>query len=140
MSTALPIECPPHFTSWTQNPIEYEGTFPLPETQLDRFLMRINLGYPSVEDESTIMEKQQKVHPIDDLKPVADASDMISLQETIKNIYVDKLVNHYIALIVDATRHHHSIYLGSSPRDSLALFRTSQALAPAARQRFRFTG
>lgn len=113
----------------TQNPIEYEGTFPLPETQLDRFLMRINLGYPSIEDETTIMERQQKAHPIDELKPVADASDMISLQETIKNVYVDNLVNRYIALIVDSTRHHHSIYLGSSPRGSLALFRTSQALA-----------
>ena len=113
----------------TQDPIEYEGLFPLPEAQLDRFLLRISLGYPSLSDEIVIMERQQYIHPIEQLSPVADASDIVMLQDTVKKIYVDDLVKQYIASLVDATRHHHSIYLGSSPRGSLALFRTSQARA-----------
>ena len=113
----------------TQDPIEYEGLFPLPEAQLDRFLLRISLGYPSLSDEIVIMERQQYIHPIEQLSPVADASDIVMLQETVKKIYVDDLVKQYIASLVDATRHHHSIYLGSSPRGSLALFRTAQARA-----------
>ncbi|MFH0914738.1 MAG: MoxR family ATPase [Chloroflexota bacterium] len=113
----------------TENPIEYEGTFPLPETQLDRFMVRLSLGYPSVADEITIMERQQLTHPIEKLGAVAEASDLLLLQDTVKQIYVDSLVKQYIAFIVEATRRHHSIYLGSSPRGSLALFRTSQARA-----------
>ena len=113
----------------TQNPIEYEGTFPLPETQLDRFLMRISLGYPSVSEEIVIMEKQQYSHPIEQLSPVTDAADLLMLQEAVRKIYVDNLVKEYIALLVEATRHHPSVYLGSSPRGSLALFRTAQARA-----------
>ncbi len=113
----------------TQNPIEYEGTFPLPETQLDRFLLRISLGYPSASDEITIMERQQYHHPIEELSPVANTSDILLLQETVKNIYVDDLVKQYIASLVGATRHHPSIYLGASPRGSLGLFRTAQAHA-----------
>ena len=113
----------------TQNPIEFEGTFPLPETQLDRFLMRINLGYPSQPDEIVIMERQQFSHPIERISPVASASDLLMLQEEVKKIYVDDLVKQYIASVVDATRHHPSIYLGSSPRGSLALYRTAQAQA-----------
>ncbi|MFC1987684.1 AAA family ATPase [Chloroflexota bacterium] len=113
----------------TQDPIEYEGLFPLPEAQLDRFLLRISLGYPSAADEIAIMEKQRYVHPIKQLSPVADAADIVGLQETVKNIYVDDLVKQYIAAVVEATRHHHSIYLGASPRGSLALFRTAQARA-----------
>ncbi len=113
----------------TQNPIEYEGTFPLPETQLDRFLLRINLGYPSLSDEILIMERQQFSHPIEELSPVADVADVRLLQETVKGIYVDNLVKQYIASLVETTRHHPAIYLGSSPRGSLALFRTAQARA-----------
>ncbi len=113
----------------TQDPIEYEGIFPLPEAQLDRFLLRISLGYPSASDEIVIMERQQYIHPIEQLSPVADASDVVVLQETVKKIYVDDLVKQYIISLVEATRHHHSIYLGSSPRGSLALFRTAQARA-----------
>jgi len=113
----------------TQNPIEYEGTFPLPETQLDRFLLRISLGYPSPSDEIAIIERQQYSHPIEQLGQVADTSDILMLQETAKSIYVDDLVKQYIVSLVEATRHHPSIYLGSSPRGSLALFRTAQARA-----------
>jgi MoxR-like ATPase len=113
----------------TQNPVEYEGTFPLPETQLDRFLMRISLGYPTLDEEITIMQKQQYIHPIEKIQCVANCEDLIALQETVKKIYVDRQVENYIALLVEATRNHPSVYLGSSPRGSLALFRTSQARA-----------
>ncbi len=113
----------------TQNPIEYEGTFPLPENQLDRFLMRISLGYPSLQEEVTIMENQQYVHPIETISPVANCADLIFLQETVKKIFVDSLVKEYIATLVETTRNTPSIYLGSSPRGSLALFRTCQARA-----------
>ena len=113
----------------TQNPVEYEGTFPLPETQLDRFVMRISLGYPSISDEILIMENQQFIHPIEHLNQVADTSDLLMLQEAAKKIYVDDLVKQYIATIVEMTRHHSLIYLGSSPRGSIALFRTAQARA-----------
>ena len=113
----------------TQNPIEYEGTFPLPEAQLDRFLLRINIGYPSPAEEIAIMERQQYVHPIEQIGPVVDGDDVLTLQETVKKVYVDDLVKKYIVSLVEATRHHSSIYLGASPRGSLALFRTSQARA-----------
>ncbi|MDP3878856.1 MAG: MoxR family ATPase [Dehalococcoidales bacterium] len=120
---------PPFHVLATQNPIEYEGTFPLPETQLDRFLLRVTLGYPSAADEIVIMERQQYTHPIEELSSVADAADVLMLQETVKQVYVDDLVKQYIASLVDATRHHHSIHLGASPRGSLGLFRTAQARA-----------
>jgi len=113
----------------TENPIEYESTFPLPETELDRFLMRISLGYPSASDEIDIMERQQYIHPIEELGDVADTSEVLMLQETVKKIYVDDLIKQYIVSLVEATRRHPSIYLGSSPRGSLALFRTAQARA-----------
>ncbi len=113
----------------TQNPIEYEGTFPLPETQLDRFILRISLGYPSASDEITIIEKQQYSHPIEHLIQVATSNDIESLQNAVKDIYVDDLIKQYITSLVGATRNHPSIYLGASPRGSLALFRTAQAYA-----------
>jgi MoxR-like ATPase len=113
----------------TQNPIEYEGTFPLPEAQLDRFLLRINIGYPTAAEEVAIMERQQYIHPIEQIGPVVEAEDILTLQEAVKQIYVDDLVKQYIVALVEATRHHESIYLGASPRGSLALFRTSQARA-----------
>jgi MoxR-like ATPase len=91
--------------------------------------MRISLGYPTVINEITIMEKQQLLHPIEELEPVADAADMILLQDTVKKIFVDDLIKRYIALIVEATRKHPAVFLGASPRGSLALFRTAQARA-----------
>ncbi len=113
----------------TQNPIEYEGTFPLPEAQLDRFLLRIHLGYPTMADEVLIMEGQQRVHPIDELERVTDADELLSMQRAVKDIYVDPLIKQYIVSVVDATRKHGSVYLGASPRGSLALYRTCQARA-----------
>ena len=113
----------------TQNPIEYEGTFPLPEGQMDRFLMRISIGYPDANEEVAIIERQQLVHPIETIEPVVDTADVLMLQDTVKNIFVDNLIKQYIVTLVEATRRHPSIYLGSSPRGSLALFRTAQARA-----------
>jgi MoxR-like ATPase len=112
-----------------QNPIEYEGTFPLPEAQLDRFLLRISIGYPTAAEEIAIMEQQQYAHPIEKINPVVEAEDILFLQETVKEIYVDDFTKQYIVSLVEATRHHPSIYLGASPRGSLALFRTGQARA-----------
>ena len=120
---------PPFHVLATQNPIEYEGTFPLPEGQLDRFLLRINIGYPNPEEEIAIIERQQFIHPIEQITPVVDVSDVLMLQETVKKIFVDNLIKQYIVSLVAATRRHPSIYLGSSPRGSLALFRTAQARA-----------
>ena len=113
----------------TQNPIEYEGTFPLPEGQMDRFLMRINIGYPDAAEEVAIIERQQLIHPIETIGPVVETDDVLMLQETVKRIFVDTLIKQYIVTLVEATRRHPAIYLGSSPRGSLALFRTSQARA-----------
>jgi MoxR-like ATPase len=113
----------------TQNPIEYEGTFPLPETQLDRFLLRINIGYPTPTDEVDIMNRQQYAHPIDSLKPVASSNDLQILQAAVREIYIDDLVKQYIAALVGTTRNHPSIFLGVSPRGSLSLYRTAQARA-----------
>jgi len=113
----------------TQNPIEYEGTFPLPEAQLDRFLLRIHLGYPSMTDEVLIMEGQQRRHPIESLERVTNPDEILSMQRAVKDIYVDPLIKQYIVTIVDQTRKHTSAYLGASPRGSLALYRTCQARA-----------
>ncbi len=113
----------------TQNPIEFEGTFPLPEAQLDRFLLRISLGYTTPPEEIAIVESQQYVHPIEQIDYVVDASDVLMIQETVKNIYVDDTVKQYMVSLVEATRQHPSIFLGASPRGSLALFRASQARA-----------
>jgi len=113
----------------TQNPIEYEGTFPLPEGQMDRFLLRINIGYPTLEEEVAIIERQRLIHPIEQISAVIDTSDVLMLQNTVKQVFVDDLIKQYIVTLVEATRRHPSIYLGSSPRGSLALFRTAQARA-----------
>ena len=113
----------------TQNPIEYEGTFPLPEAQLDRFLLRINLGYPERADEITILRRQRQQHPIDTIAQVASDTTLLDLQEQIKAIYVDELIEEYIVSLVTATRHHEDVYLGASARGSLSLYRTGQARA-----------
>jgi MoxR-like ATPase len=113
----------------TQNPIEYEGTFPLPEAQLDRFMMRISLGYPDPEDEITMMDAQQYVHPVEEIGQVVDVEELLEAQETIKDIYIDDSVKEYIVAMVGETRKHPDVYLGASPRGSLALYKTSQARA-----------
>ncbi len=113
----------------TQNPIEYEGTFPLPEAQLDRFLLRISLGYPEKTDELVILERQRKQHPIDTLAQVLSVESLMQMQEQVKDIYVDDLIKDYIVSLVIATRHHEDVYLGASPRGSLSLYRASQAHA-----------
>jgi MoxR-like ATPase len=113
----------------TQNPIEYEGTFPLPEAQMDRFLLRISLGYPASKDEVNMMEQQKIAHPIDKLEQVVRADELQEAQEGIKRIGVSAEIKDYIVGVVDATRKHNEVYLGSSPRGSLALFRTAQARA-----------
>jgi len=113
----------------TQNPIEYEGTFPLPEAQLDRFLMRIRLGYPGLDDEIAILDSQQYVHPLTQIERVVDVEALTAAQERLKDVYVDPLIKRYIVDIVVQTRRHPDIYLGASPRGSLALYRAGQARA-----------
>lgn len=119
----------PFMVMATQNPIEYEGTFPLPEAQLDRFLMRIHLGYPTNTDEVLMMDTHQVRSPIDTVSQVTNGDEIKSIQTAIKEIYVDPLIKQYIVSLVDSTRQHESVYLGASPRGSLALYRTSQARA-----------
>lgn len=113
----------------TQNPIELEGTFPLPEAQVDRFLMRVALGYPSREDENAILLRYEHQDPLETLEPVAQAEDLLLMQEQIKTIQVEETVREYMVDVVRATRDHEAVELGVSPRGSLALYRTAQALA-----------
>lgn len=113
----------------TQNPVEYLGTYPLPEAQIDRFFMKISIGYPTNTEESYILNRFQFSNPLDDLRPVAESSDITELHEEIKNVYVDRTLNDYIVDIVSQTRRHPDVTLGSSPRGSLSLFRASQAWA-----------
>jgi len=113
----------------TQNPIEYEGTFPLPEAQLDRFFLRISMGYPNPMQEIEIMNSQMTSEPIADLEPVATPADIVNLQQNVRKIYVDDLVKEYIVTLSNATRDHSDIALGVSPRASLAMLRGSQAIA-----------
>ena len=113
----------------TQNPIEHEGTFPLPEAQLDRFLMRISLGYPDFTEEMSIIEQQEQEHPIGSLEAVATPDEVVKMQTAAKSVYVDRLVRQYIVTLVEATRQHQDIALGASPRASLGLFRAARALA-----------
>ena len=119
----------PFIVMATQNPIEYEGTFPLPEAQLDRFLMRISLGYPSFMDELSVIKQQEKTHPIDELEAVASPEDVIKLQEAAKNVYVDTAVREYIVGLIEATRNHEDVSLGASPRASLGMFRAVRGMA-----------
>jgi len=113
----------------TQNPIEHEGTFRLPEAQLDRFLMRVRLGYPLAKDELDILDKQQFLHPIDDLKSVFSVKDVFETQQGLKSVHIAPPVKRYIVELVQRTREHEDVYLGASPRGSLGLFRAGQALA-----------
>lgn len=116
----------------TQNPIEYEGTYPLPEAQLDRFLLKLRIGYPTPAEELTILSAQQYQHPIQNIQQVITVEDLLRAQQAVLQVYVAEEVKQYIVAIVNATRTHPDVYLGSSPRGSLALFRTSQARAAMA--------
>ncbi|MFN2115124.1 MAG: AAA family ATPase [Anaerolineae bacterium] len=120
----------------TQNPIEYEGTFPLPEAELDRFLIRLRLGYPGTDAELEILDAQRKQHPLERIGQVVSEAEIVSAQEAVQDVYVDDLIKRYVVDIVAATRNHPDIYLGASPRGSLALFRTSQARAAVAGRDF----
>jgi MoxR-like ATPase len=113
----------------TQNPIEYEGTFALPEAQLDRFMLRIRLGYPLPADEVLILDEQKRQHPIEDLEEVCSLEELQEMQRAVREIYVDPTVSEYIVRLVGGTRDHGDIYLGASPRGSIALYRAGQALA-----------
>jgi MoxR-like ATPase len=113
----------------TQNPIEFEGTFPLPEAQLDRFLIRLSLGYLSSDDEKQMIRNLKTTHPIESLKPVVDGHELTQLHESVSSVTVDETLEGYILDIVRATREHEDVSLGASPRGSLALYKTSQAFA-----------
>jgi len=113
----------------TQNPIEYEGTFPLPEAQVDRFMLRIHLGYPSKQNEIDVLTRQSDHHPIQDISQVITADELVAAQRAIRSVYVDDLVKSYIVDLVTTTRDHPDVYLGASPRGSLALYNGSRAWA-----------
>jgi MoxR-like ATPase len=113
----------------TQNPIEYEGTFPLPEAQLDRFLLRLSLGYPTAAHEIDVLERQQYAHPIERLEQVVTVDELLEAQAAVRKVHVDPGIKRYIVDLVTQTRKHPDVYLGASPRGSLALFRTAQARA-----------
>lgn len=123
-----PLE-PPFMVLATQNPIEYEGTFPLPEAQLDRFMLRIRLGYPGKEEEIEVLDRQQHQHPVNTLEQILGVEELRLAQEAVKDIYVDQLVKEYIINIVRQTREHPDVYLGSSTRGALAIYRLGQARA-----------
>ena len=127
---------PPFLVIATQNPVDHEGTFPLPETQLDRFLVRLSLGYPTAEQESQLLDRLRTGHPLDVLEPVVSVEEVLACQEAIRAIEVDEKVRDYIVALVHATRDHEDVALGGSPRASIALVRTAQALAGIRGQQF----
>ncbi|UOE94464.1 MoxR family ATPase [Alkalihalobacillus sp. LMS39] len=119
----------PFFVMATQNPIEYAGTYPLPEAQLDRFLLKLKIGYPTREDEFEVLNRVEKSHPIDRLESVLDLEVLVQMQEDVQNVYVDDLVKTYIIDVVNETREHKAVRLGVSPRGSIALMKVAQAYA-----------
>ncbi|MBI0581050.1 MoxR family ATPase [Neobacillus cucumis] len=119
----------PFFVMATQNPIEYEGTYPLPEAQLDRFLLKMKMGYPDLGEEIEVLNRAQKIPPIDELEPVIDLAGLLLLQQEIKEVFVDDTMKRYIVEVVSRTRGHGSVYLGASPRGSIALMKVAQAYA-----------
>src|SRR5262249_12388703 len=126
----------PFLVMATQNPIDHEGTFPLPEAQLDRFLVRLSLGYPGPEEESKMLQRLQHGHPIDQLGAVVSAPEVIACQQAGREVYMDDKVRRYLLEIVQKTRGHDDVHLGGSPRASIALFRTGQALAAISGRNF----
>ena len=119
----------PFLVMATQNPIEYEGTFPLPEAQLDRFLVRLSIGYPTPADERQLLLSLRRVHPINELQQVSAGDELLPLQHLVWDVHVDETLQDYMIRLVTATRQHPDLALGASPRASLALFKTAQALA-----------
>jgi MoxR-like ATPase len=119
----------PFMVLGTQNPIEYEGTFPLPEAQLDRFLLRMQLGYPAIEDEIKILSDQQYQHPINMINSVVSLGELQKIQDAVRRVYISPAVKRYIVEMTRATRENQDVYLGASPRGSLGLFRVGQARA-----------
>ena len=113
----------------TQNPIEYEGTFALPEAQLDRFMLRLRMGYPKAMEEIVILDEQKRMHPIEDIRQVLSLEELRQMQTAVKEVYVDQAVAEYIVRLSTATREHPDVYLGASPRGSINLYRAGQALA-----------
>jgi MoxR-like ATPase len=113
----------------TQNPIEYEGTFALPEAQLDRFMLRLRMGYPKAVEEIVILDEQKRTHPITDIRQVLSLEELRQMQSAVKEVYVDQAVAEYIVRLSTATREHPDVYLGASPRGSINLYRASQAFA-----------
>lgn len=120
---------PPFLLIATQNPIDHEGTFPLPEAQLDRFLVRLSMGYPRFDSEVAMLQRLQLQHPIESLEPAAGADEIIACQQAVRHIYVDDKVSGYVVQIVQATREHYDVALGASPRASVGIFRCAQAFA-----------
>ena len=112
-----------------RNPIELEGTFPLPEAQLDRFLLRLRLGYPTEDEEEAMLSRFQTDDPLNDLAAVLGASDIASLQDSVREVYFDPVLRNYLVQLVQATRSHGEVELGASPRATMGLYRCSQALA-----------
>jgi len=113
----------------TQNPIELEGTFPLPEAQIDRFLLRLRLGYPSEDDETAMLERFEDADPLGSLGPVASADDVLRIQGLVRQVYIDPVLRGYLVQVIRATREHPDVELGASPRATLGLYRCAQALA-----------
>lgn len=126
--TTYPL-APPFVVIATQNPVDQEGTFPLPEAQLDRFLMKFSLGYPAMDEELQMLEMLQQGHPVDKIRAVVSPEEIVKCQQQIRDVHVDPKVRKYILQIVHDTRIHEDLSLGGSPRASIALFRTSQAMA-----------
>lgn len=120
---------PPFLVMATQNPVELEGTFPLPEAQLDRFLMQVNMGYPSQEEDKLILRRFRKGDPLDQLEAIVESAELLDLQELVRKIHVSEPVEDYLINLVHASRSHPMVELGASPRAMLALCRTSQGLA-----------
>jgi len=123
-----PID-PPFMVIATQNPIEYEGTYPLPEAQLDRFMMRLSLGYPAAEVEENIIQEQTSHNPLEELRPVVSGSEVLAMTQAVIRVRVAPAVRRYVVNLLDATRHHRDIYLGASPRAGISLTRAAKALA-----------
>ncbi|PAV27817.1 AAA family ATPase [Virgibacillus profundi] len=119
----------PFFVMATQNPIEYEGTYPLPEAQLDRFILKLKMGYPSFSDELEMLERTSKNHPIETIDAVMDKAELVAIQEEVKDVYISKNVQHYIINLVANTRSNASIFLGVSPRGSILLMKAAKAYA-----------
>ncbi len=119
----------PFFVMATQNPIEYEGTYPLPEAQLDRFILKLKMGYPSAEQELRMLELTSKDHPIETISAVINREELLSIQEEVKDIYIDRNVQQYIINLVTGTRNNEAIYLGVSPRGSISLMKAAKAYA-----------